>query len=136
LLELIVWHHLVDQAELQSLTRCDLWIAKPDFFRFFLANEVFQIPSPVAGIERAHHRPYLPKDGALLGNGEVTHDLQDITPADGETVDAGDNRFLQPIDRFVHLQRRESSGVKGRFRHTLLAATDAEELVSRPGDHH
>src|SRR5262249_7637606 len=50
--------------------------------------------------------------------------------ANREAVDAGDDRLLEAVDRFVHLQRRQNAGIKDGFLHAFLAPANAEELIA------
>src|SRR4029077_16541156 len=56
LFQLVVRHDLVDQPDLERLARRHSRVAKPDFLRLLLADQVFEVPGAVAGIEAAHHR--------------------------------------------------------------------------------
>ncbi|MPM57524.1 hypothetical protein SDC9_104346 [bioreactor metagenome] len=40
-LQVLVWHHLVDQAQIQGFTGCELFVEHPDFLGLFLADQVF-----------------------------------------------------------------------------------------------
>ena len=51
LFQLAVGYHLVDQAHLQRIARGDLRVAEPEFLGSFLADQVFEVPGAVAGIE-------------------------------------------------------------------------------------
>src|ERR1700704_981654 len=75
------------RSEISSaIARVSLLIAEPDFLGLLLADQVFQIPGAVAGIERAHHRADLAEHRALLGDGDVAHHLQHVAAADREAV--------------------------------------------------
>src|SRR5204863_7093288 len=128
-------HHLVYHAQLQRLARAHARVAEPDLLRLLLADQVFEIPGAEAGIEAAHHRPDLAKNGALLGYGDVAHDLQHVAAADRITVHRGDDRLLQPLDRLVHIEGRQYASVELCILHALLAAADAEEAVAGAGDY-
>ena len=134
-LQLGVGHHLVDEAPLQRLLRRQPDVAEPHLLGALLADQVFQVPGAVAGIERAHHRPDLAEDRALLGDGEVAHAVQHVPAADREAVHGGDHRLLQLLDRLIHLQRRQHAGVEVGVLHAVLAPADAEELVAGAGQH-
>ena len=89
-----VGYNLVDQAPVERLAGADFGVAVPHLLCPLLANEIFQVPGAIASVEATHHRADLPEHGALLGNGEVTHHLEHVAPANGKAVDRRNDWFL------------------------------------------
>src|SRR5438477_937653 len=133
LFQLIVRHDLVDHAEFEGFARREARVAEPDLLRLLLADQVFEVPGAEPGVEAPHHRPDLAEDRALLRDRDVAHDLQHVAAADRITVDRGDDGLLQALDRLVHVERRQDTGIKPCVLYTLLAAADAEEAVAGAG---
>ena len=64
-------------------------------------NDGSHLSGPVASVEAADLGPRLPEDGVLGGDGEVTHHVQHVSPADCITCHHGYHWLGQPPD--LHL---------------------------------
>src|SRR5512139_4052688 len=64
LLQRFVRHDFVNKTQLKGFVSGNLRVAKPNLLGLLLADKVFQIPGPVTGIERSHHRSDLTEDRA------------------------------------------------------------------------
>ena len=126
-------HDAVDQTPIHRLLRGDLGVGVPDFLGALLPDEVLQVPGTVACVEASDHGANLSEHGGVSCNGDVTNHLQHVPAAHCHAVDGGNDRLLEPVDGFVHLQRGEDPGVELRIFHAFLAATEAEESVSGAG---
>ena len=133
--QLVVGHHFVDEPDLQRFARRQLGVGEPHFLGLLLADQVFEVPGAVAGVETAHHRADLTEHRAFLGDGDVAHHLQHLPAADGITVDHGYHRFLQALDGFVNFQRRQHASIERGVLKAILAPADAEKFIPRAGDH-
>src|ERR1051326_7800201 len=83
---------------------------------FFLPTRSsrYQVPKPASKL------PIIgPTWRKILCDRDVAHDLQHIAATDGIAVDGGDDRFLQALDRLVHVEGRQDAGVKAGVLHSL-----------------
>ena len=133
--ELAVWHYLVDEPDRERLARRELGVHEPQLFRFFLADQVLEIPRAVTGVEASHHGPDLAEHRALFRDREIAHHLQHLPAADREAVDRRYHGLLQPINALVDFKRRQHTGVERAVLHAFLAPADAEELIAGAADH-
>src|SRR5207253_3776548 len=122
-LQLLIGYDAVNQANLEGLVRGDLWIPVPDVLGALLPNQILQVPGAIAGIETADHGTDLAEDGGFFGDTDVADHLQYVAAAYCESVDRGDDRLLQAVDAFIHIQRGQHPGIQRGVRHAVLAST-------------
>ena len=87
---------------------------KPDFARFFLADNACEITAPEPGIKRADLGPGLPEDGVVCRDRQITDEMQNMPAADREACDHGNHRFWKMANLFLQIEDIQA-------RHTVFA---------------
>ena len=107
---------------------------EPYLAGLLLANDACKVAGTEASVERSHLGTCLSEDGVVAGNGEIAHEVQHMTAANGEAVNHSDDRLGQRANLLLHVKNVETW-------HTIVAdiaatafdvhvATRAEGLVA------
>jgi hypothetical protein len=138
LAELVRRHDLVGQAPLQGLLSGVLAAQEPDLAGPLLTHGPGHQAGAETGVERADPRAVLAEGRAVSSDGQVTQQVQDVPPADGEPVDHRDGRLRHVADHAVQRVDLEQPALRrpvvARLHPLLLVATGAERLLARAGE--
>src|SRR6266849_5785932 len=138
LVKLVRRHHLVGQAPLEGLLSGVLAAEEPDLASPLLTDGPGHQAGAETSVERADPRAVLTERLAVGGDGQVTQQVQNVPPADGEPVDRRDGRLRYVADhtvKRVHLEQPALRGpVVARLHPLLLVPAGAERLVARAGE--
>src|SRR6266567_4690158 len=131
-------HYLVGQAPLEGLLSGVLATEEPDLASPLLTHGPGHQAGAETGVERADPRSVLTERRVVGGDGQVTQQVQNVPPADGEPVDRRDGRLRYVADHAVQRVDLEQPALRrpvvARLHPLLLVAAGAERLVARAGE--
>ena len=136
--ELVGGDDFVDQAPVEGLLGGVAAAEEPDFAGAFFADGAGEVSGSQSGVEGADAGSVLSEDGVFGGDGEVAEEVEDVSAADGDAVDGGDDGFGDVADDAVEGFDFEESAVGGAvvagFHALFLVAAGAEGFVSGAGE--
>src|SRR5262249_9208209 len=107
--------------------------------RLLLAHQPGQVGRAEARVDAPDPRPHLAEAGRLRGDGEVTHDVEDVPAADRVAVHRRDDRLRDVTDRLMEILHVEADFRAGpdalvaSLAAARLIAAGAEGPVAGPG---